>query len=163
METSIREFRWTDVEAVATLINQSRQAYGLADRTSSAEVARFLNHPGIEAERDCFVAELDGQIAAAALLHYELGARLIYRLELRPGVQEAAVGAPLLQRCLAHAKAFVEPVLDVPASPEEKNKIALLQEMGFVHVVAHARHFGQHHRPQVPDRFLCAPGGSPTG
>jgi ribosomal protein S18 acetylase RimI-like enzyme len=64
---TIRNFRWDDLLPVVGVINDSLVADGREANASEAEIRYTLEHM-LDAERDCFVAEVSGALAGVATM-----------------------------------------------------------------------------------------------
>ena len=127
----IRTFRPQDIEPAVALINLCVTADGVGQRFSVQMMRDWLSQPPVHPARDWFVAEADGQHVGLAFLYREPGTRLIYWLSVHPDWRAGELGQRLVERCLAHAQAFAEPVLDITLRPGEEVKRRLVESLGF--------------------------------
>ena len=131
--TTVRPFRWADLDALAPVYNAVTGAAG-SDAAVDAELLRqMLSLPGRDAERDCHVADRDGALVGFALVTAETRIR---RAVIGGGVMEAhrglGIGRTLLRAAVVRAEEAGAAIAHVQAPETADAARRLLESEGFV-------------------------------
>lgn len=127
----IRNFEWTDIDAITFLSNEIGGASGTAKALDSDEMRTALSVPGCDPERHCLIAEDAGKAVGYSLVAYE---EPISRAVASGGVLEAhrgkGIGRALLRRVVEHAEGLGVDVLHVEAGVTHSDAQHLLASHG---------------------------------
>ena len=157
MTTSTRPFSWDDLPCWTRLYNAAFGIAGAESEFDEAEMRRHLSIPGLDPERDCFIAGRSGLDVGLAVLWPELPIR---RAVLQMGVSGAdspeAVAKALIDAALARARRLPVSVLHVQARSDDGIRQRLLHDAGFLPVRRYAAmRWSGHALPtaKLPDGF----------
>jgi len=134
MEIAVRNYKTGDAEAVSALVNACHEADHARLAVSTEMLLKRAWDEASKPEEQLLVAVSEGRTVAFCDLVREEGTRLVSRLWILPEWRTSQTGRLLLERRVALAGAFPEPMLDVPVRPSQADQASLLGSMGFVHV-----------------------------
>jgi GNAT superfamily N-acetyltransferase len=134
LEIRVRCFGPADTEAVMAVVDASDKADNVRPSVSGEPLLAQSGDKAVRPEEHFLVAEAEGKAIAFSDLVREKGTRLVSRLWIRPEWRKPQIGRLLLERRLALAGGFGEPVLDIPVRASQHDVAALVQSMGFVYV-----------------------------
>lgn len=149
---NIRPFTWPDLEARVVLMRAiSGDDEPLDDAVDRMQ--RLMSSPGMQPERDTFLAEADGQLVGHLAVIVEEGiGRAITFGGVHPDRRRRGIGRALLRRAVGHAKELGLSVVQVDLAEGASPAIALCASEGFAHVRTHL-----HMRIEAPVRSGAAP------
>ena len=131
----LREFRWSDVAAYATITQEARQADGGHGDFTRRDAEEYLGQPNLRPERDCFLAEVDGTPAGYVLVVPELVIdRAIIEGAVAPAYRRRGVGRMLLDHGVAHSRSLGAKLAHVSASSAATAVRRLCEGAGFAEV-----------------------------
>ena len=134
-EVRLREFRWSDVAAYATITQEARQADGGHGDFTQRDAEEYLGQPNLRPERDCFLAEVDGTPAGYVLIVPELVIdRAIIEGAVAPAYRRRGVGRMLLDHGVAHSRSLGAKLAHVSASSAATAVRRLCEGAGFAEV-----------------------------
>ncbi len=130
---SIRLFTWQDLPVYARLIREAGLAPTSRGRPfTGRDAEEHLRQPSLRPERDCFIAEADGEAAGYALVAPELAiGRAIIEGLVAPQRRRLGIGSRLLEHALGHSAALGARLAHVQTTPEARGAIAFLERAGF--------------------------------
>ena len=127
----IRRFKWADVDALTSMLNDISGFSGSAKALDAAEMHAMLTVPGADPERHCFIAEDDGEPFGYTLVAYEPP---ISRAVASGGVlrkhRRRGIGRALLRHAVRHSASMDVAVLHIEASPQNHEANRLLVSEG---------------------------------
>ncbi len=135
----VRRFRWSDLEGLLTVQNAGAAVAAQACATRDS-LAQHWRRPGIQAERDLWVAEAGGEVVAyAGLRPWHSATWLQVELMVHPGWRGRGLGAGLLSRLVAAAQARGSTYLCAVAPDEPEEGGRFLRRHGFEPLVPRQR------------------------
>ncbi len=148
---SVRPFDWHDA-AVAAALQQGHPPADPAPSEESIEALhRWLRQPGMQPERDGFIALEDGSPTGFAYVVTEgLLRRGVLMLHVLAGAQGAAQA--LLDQAVAHLRTLNFTVLDVDVPESDAARLSWLADSGLTHIRTH-----WHLRRESRDRVELEP------
>ena len=136
---SVRPFSWADLPRWTNLYNNAFEITGAEMEFDEPEMQRHLSLPGLDPERDCFIARESGEDVGLAVLWPELPIR---RAVLEIGVVEShspqAVKKTLVDAAVERARRLPVSTLHTQILPEDDAKRRLLYDAGFLPVRRYA-------------------------
>ncbi len=128
----VRPFRWADLDALAPVYNAVIGVAGSDAAVDAELLGQMLSPPGRDAERDCHVADLGGNLVGFALVTPEVR---IGRAVIGGGVMEAhrgrGMGRALLRAALRRADETGAAIVHVQAPESADAARRLLESEGF--------------------------------
>lgn len=136
---SVRPFTWNDLPHWTVLYNTAFSLAATEDEFDEPEMRRHLSLPGLDPERDCFIARESGEDAGLAVLWPELPIR---RAVLQMGTSivhsPQAVRLALLEAAVERARGLPVSVLHTQLPSEDDAGRRTLHDVGFLPVRRYA-------------------------
>jgi mycothiol synthase len=109
-QTTLRPFKWDDLEGCVGVMNAVQAAIGNEFRTTVDELRRELDEPDYDAERDCLViTTAEGRIIGFAdVTAIEDTGRVFVRGYIHPDTQRQGIGTDFVHSTEAHALKITE-------------------------------------------------------
>ena len=127
-----RPFTWDDLECWTRLYNAAFGITGAEEELDGPSMKNLLSLPGLDPERDCFIAQDSGVDIGLAIVWPELPIR---RAVMELGVLDAssaqAAVLALIEAAIARARQLEVSKLHIQIQSRDESKIRLLQEFGF--------------------------------
>ncbi len=170
MEFTMRAFRSDDIPSITRVINTADAMFGIEDGATEQELSEQLGIPGLDPERNVFVAEQNGQVVGFGLVRFFGGqTEDIFRtwFQVHPDVRGRGLEERILIRLYQRAEEFL-PECKAPtlsfnawASALEKERIAAIERLGFVETrrnwVMVRRALDDIPEPEYPDGIIVRP------
>jgi len=130
---SIRNFTWADVPAWTALINELSGATGSEEELDTDFKHLFLAQPNLNAETNCFLAEVGDDVAAgmARISHEPAISRVVAEVAVLPGHRRRGVGRQLLDRAIERVGELKASVLHIQVPVLSRGGRFLLEDSGF--------------------------------
>ena len=130
---SIRNFTWADVPAWTALINELSGATGSEEELDSDFKYLFLSQPNLNAETNCFLAEVGDDVAAgmARISHEPAISRVVAEVAVLPAHRRRGVGRQLLDTAIARVGELKASVLHIQVPVLSRGGRFLLEDSGF--------------------------------
>lgn len=129
---TVRPFAWADLAGWTRLYNEALGVTGAEAELDGPSMKHHLTQPGLDPERDCFIAQDSGSDIGLAIVWPELPIR---RAVMEMGVLDAdqaqtAVTA-LIKASVARARQLEVSKLHIQVRSNDKSMLCLLQDFGF--------------------------------
>ena len=128
---SIRTYRPSDSKAVVDLINRCHEEDQIGFRISADSFQAISGEGHVDPESHYFLAVVRAQLAGFSMLSRELGTRTILHMWVHPEFRGSEIGQRMVLHSARQASLFPEPLLDIPVKSTEKNKLGLMQHLGY--------------------------------
>lgn len=135
---SVRPFSWDDLPNWTNLYNAAFGITATEDEFDELEMCHHLSLPGLDPERDCFIAQESGEDAGLAVLWPELPIRrAVLQMSVSGAQSRQPVEQSLLQAAIERAGGLPVDVLHTQMPSEDDAGRRTLHDAGFLPV----RHF----------------------
>ncbi len=129
---SIRPFAWSDLSSWTSLVNDLDGTDGAAAAVPVAYKRLFLSQPAVDAEENCFVAEVADECAGMARVAPEPAiGRAVAEIAVLPRHRRRGVGRQLLDRVMERTGDLGLGVLHIQVSVHSRGGRFLLEDSGF--------------------------------
>ena len=129
---SIKNFEWSDLPEWTALVNDLDGTSGACIETPVDYKRLLLSQPSVDAEENCFVAEVSGECAGMARVSPEpLIGRAVAEIAVLPKHRRRGVGRQLLDKVIERAGVLGLPPLHIQVSVHSRGGRFLLEDSGF--------------------------------
>ena len=128
----VRAFTWNDLATYARLLRESAVVDGGNVSFSEKDAGEVLRQPNLHPERDCFIAEVEGEAAGVILVipESDIG-RTVLEGAVPPNFRRRGVGTLLIETAVEHSRGLGVAVVHASATPEAMGARRLLAKAGF--------------------------------
>ena len=130
---TLRPFRWNDLSLYTSIVREARKADGADSAFTEETAGEYLRQPNLTPERDCFLAEVDGDVVGFTLVVPELDiGRTIIEGAVRSAHRRRGIGAMLMERAIEHSKGLGAGLAHASTALQGVAVQRLLEGTGFV-------------------------------
>ena len=129
---TIRPFAWDDLASWTRLYNAAFGTTGAERELDGQSMKLHLSQPGLDPERDCFIAHDSGSDVALAIVWPELPIRrAVMELGVPDFASSQATAQALIEASVARAQLLAVSVVDIQVESNNEPIQMLLRDFGF--------------------------------